>query len=289
VAEPQRLSKTYSGARNARILAAMLCWLVALALTAKAQEPTYSAESLIATFEKGSRISLKGTEVFVRDVVAETRLSRVIFKTSQSDQVICELGPPAMAAQHDKQAAVGSELRVKGRVRGRGLLGNVTLDDCDVAPIDVAPIDESTAVPYTVPQELAIAEPDVISETEETQPPASVPDRPPSISKQFATPPDAPRRTLVPGPVEQAPSVPAPDDHSEISSRPSSDSQRPVPYGFYALLVLSGAIGSLILSKLLIPAMRVSRPPVHENTPEGRQAALQALLLKNEKNGKFRV
>src|SRR4029453_11984590 len=160
VAEPRRLSKTYSGARNARIFAAVLCWLVALALTAQAQEPTYSAKSLLATFEKGSHISLKGTEVFVRDVVAETRLSRVIFKTPQSDQVICELGPPAMAAQHGKQAAVGSELRVKGR----GLLGNVTLDDCDVAPIDVAPIDvapidESTAVPSTVPQELAIAEP----------------------------------------------------------------------------------------------------------------------------------
>ena len=107
--------------------AAVLCWLAGLALRANAQESIYSAESLIATFEKGSSITLKGTEIVFRDVVAEARISKVIFKSSQSDRVICELVPPA---RHDKQAAVGSVLKVKGRVRGRGLLGNVTLDDC---------------------------------------------------------------------------------------------------------------------------------------------------------------
>lgn len=276
MAEAQKLSKTYrQGAKTARILAAVLCWLVGFALTAKAQESTYSADSLIATFESGSHISLKGTEIFFRDVVAETRTSKVIFKSSQSDRVICELGA---SAQHDKQATVGSELRIKGRVRGRGLLGNVTLDDCTIAPID-----ESTVTLSTVPQEPASAEPDVIPETGETLQPASVPDRPRSPAKQFATPPSAPRATLVPGPVEQAPGIPTASDHPENSIKPGSDSQRHVPYGFYALLVLSGALASLVLSKLLTPAVRVSTPPVRENATEARQAALRALLLKAEK------
>jgi hypothetical protein len=39
----------------------------------------------------------------------------------------------------------------------------------------------------------------------------------------------------------------------------------------------------LFLSKLITPATPVSRPAAPENTVEGRQAALQALLLKAEK------
>jgi len=276
VAEPQKLSKTYrQGAKGARVSAAVLCWLLGIALTAEAQEPTYSADSLTATFEKGSHISLKGTEIFVRDVVAEARISKVIFKNSQGDKVICELGT---SAQHDRQAVAGTELRVKGRVRGRGLLGNMTLDACTIAPID-----ESTATPSTVPQDPASADIDVISETGETLPPTSLPNLPPSIAKQFATPPSAPRATLVPDLLEKAPSVPAASNHPENSIKPASLSKGRVPYGFYALLVLSGAVASSILSRLLAPVMRGSRAPVHGNAPKVRQAALQALLLKSER------
>jgi hypothetical protein len=277
VAEAQRLSKTYrQGAKRASTLAAVLCCLFGLALSAKAQEPTYSADSLTATFEKGSQISVKGTEIFLRDVVAEIRNSRVIFKNSQSDRVICDLSP---STQHGTPLAVGSELRVKGRVRGRGLLGNVTLDDCNVASID-----ESAVTPYIEPQEVASIEPDEILDTEETLPAAPpVSDRPRSIPKQLATPPGAPRAAFVPGPVEQAPRVTDASDYSDSSIKPSSDSQGQIPYGFYAFLVLSGAVSSLILSKLLTPALRVSRPRLRDNTPELRQAALQSLLLKAEK------
>jgi hypothetical protein len=248
--------------------------MMGLAVSAKAQESTYSADSLMATFEKGSQISVKGTEIFLRDVVAETRNSRVIFKNSQSDRVICELAP---SVQHDTPLAVGSELRVKGRVRGRGILGNVTLDDCDLAPLD-----ESSAIPQTIPQELASAEPDLTLETEEAPLAPPEPDRPRSIAKQLAAPPSPPREVFVPGPVEQAPRATT-ADRPESSIKSSSDAQHQVPYGFYALLVLGGAVSSLILSKLLTPAMRVSRPPLVENTPEMRQAALQTLLLKAEK------
>jgi hypothetical protein len=274
VAETQGLSKTYrQRAKRPKILAGVLCWMMGLALSAKAQESTYSADALTATFEKGSQISVKGTEIFLRDVVAETRNSRVIFKNSQSDRVICDLPP---SVPHDTPFAVGNELRVKGRVRGRGLLGNVTLDDCDIAPLE-----ESMAIPETVPQEFVSTEPDVILETEEA-PPTPELDRPRSIAKQVAAPPSVPREVSVPGPVEHAPRATI-ADRPESPIKPSSDVPRQVPYGFYALLILSGAVSSLILSKLLAPAMRVPKPPVGENTPEMRQAALQTLLLKAEK------
>ena len=81
MAERQMLSKTYPlGAKGAKSAAAVVCLLVGLALTAKAQEPTYSADSLTATFEKGSHVSLKGTEIFLRDVVVELRIGKVLFK-----------------------------------------------------------------------------------------------------------------------------------------------------------------------------------------------------------------
>jgi len=156
VAEAQRLSKTYRQGKGAGIPAAALCWLLGLALTARAQESVYSANSLISTFEGGSR-AVKGTEIVFRDVVAETRFSKVVFKSSQSDRVICDLIP---AAQHGNQAVVGSVLKVKGRVRGRGLLGNVTLDDCSILPAE-EPV-AATAAPETVPQEPASTEPEVI-------------------------------------------------------------------------------------------------------------------------------
>jgi hypothetical protein len=275
VAERQMLSKTYpQGAKGAKLTAAVVCLLVGLALTAKAQEPTYSADSLTATFEKGSHLSLKRTEIFVRDVVAETKLSKVIFKNSQGGRVICELG--SSAAQLDKQPVVGTELRVQGKVRGRGFLGNMTLDDCKIAPIE-----ESTATPYTAPPEAVSAEPDEIPKTEETPLPASVPDRPQSVAKQSATPPGARRATFA-DQAEYGPNVPPAIDHPENPIR-SAPSESRAPWGFYSLLVLSGAVASSILSKLLAPIIRGSRPSVRENTPEERKAALQALLLKNER------
>jgi hypothetical protein len=51
----------------------------------------------------------------------------------------------------------------------------------------------------------------------------------------------------------------------------------------YVLIFLGGAGASLILSKLITPATRVSKPAAPESTPQVRQAALQALLLKAEK------
>ena len=66
----------------------------------------------------------------------------------------------------------------------------------------------------------------------------------------------------------------------------SPDSWRDVSYRFYALLVVSGALGYAILAKLLVfvvRGIRYSRSSTSVNTAQVRQAALEALLLKASK------
>jgi len=152
----------------------------------------------------------------------------------------------------------------------------MTLDDCKIAPSD-----EST-VTQAVPQELASNEPNVLTDTSETPSLAFVPDPSPSAAPQVAPSPRARRATLAPDAGQPPPTVVAPTDRQN-SMAPAGLSKGQVPYGFYALLVLSGAVASSIFSRLLSPAIRVPRPPVHENTPEERKAALHALLLKSQR------
>src|SRR5215510_8456331 len=111
----------------------MLAFLVFLGSshTAVAQEAIYSADSLIATFQKGSKISLKGTEIRFAGIIVEIKKTQVTFRSSENDRVICELVTPMVNGS--KEHGVGSQLTVVGRVRGRGILGNVTLDQCSLA------------------------------------------------------------------------------------------------------------------------------------------------------------
>src|SRR5262245_7824438 len=102
-----------------------LAVLVSFSLTALAQDSPYSADSLIATFGNDFQSPLKGTEIRLSDVVVEVRKSSVTFRTSRRDKVICELVSPI--ANLNQAPPVGSPLIVAGKVRGRGLLGNVTL------------------------------------------------------------------------------------------------------------------------------------------------------------------
>ncbi len=247
-----------------------LCCLLGLGLPAAAQESTYSADSLMAAFDQGSRISLKGTQIVFRDIVVESRNSRVTFKSSQSSRVICEL---VSLPQHDRMPTVGAPLKVIGKVRGRGLLGNVTLDDCIVASVD-----EPTASPEPIPQELAAVPPQTVSE-ETPPPPVSVADVTQDSAKPVATTPKVRPAKPVAAAVKQEPLFPTGPDH-EDKTKPGSESQGNVRYSFYALLVLIGAVGSSVLRKALSFALHFSRQSTNENTPEVRKAALQALLLK---------
>lgn len=262
-----------------KLLIASLFGLLGLTVAATAQETTYSADSLMAAFDKASpKTSLKGTDIVLRDVVVDSRDSKITFRSSQSNRVICELNPAAMT--RNKQPAVGTRLTVTGTVRGRGLLGNVTLDNCGFAPAS----QETAVAAEVIPQpeaQVAIAPGDVLLEpgtADAIGEPAGEP------AKSAAAPRTAKSVRSATGTLQKD-AVPAPraEQPGSIPKNPG-DSHRRV-YLFYALLVLSGAIGSSILSRLMgsVRSVEFSRPSLPENRQQIRQAALQALLEKASK------
>src|SRR5438128_5846596 len=117
--------------KTARLGGELFFCIIMFALPARAQESTYSADSLMAIFDKSPRAPLRGAEIALRGVVTDNRDSKLIFKSSGSNKVICELAAPA--AHQSNPPSVGSEVTVTGKVRGRGLLGNLTLDNCSLA------------------------------------------------------------------------------------------------------------------------------------------------------------
>src|SRR5262249_37703317 len=94
--------------------------------------------------------ALKGTEITFTGAIAEIKASKVIFKSSANDSVICELAAPL---QKNQERSVGSSLTVVGRVRGRGILGNVTLDQCRfAAPVAVLMEPVTVEPPLELPE-----------------------------------------------------------------------------------------------------------------------------------------
>ena len=266
--------------KTGRILDALLFCTMSLTLPAAAQESTYSADSLMAAFEKGSKVSPKGTEIVFRDVVVERKNSKVIFKSSHSHKVICELVPSN--ENHNKPPSVGRELTVTGRVRGRGLLGNVTLDYCSVALVA-----DSTVSADPVPQEAASGPPDTVPAEDVT--PASLPEHIQEPAKKPATTRSIQPAKPSPGKVKQEAVVTSEAGRQDQTTTTNSESRRDAPYRFYVLLLLSGALVYGILAKLLGSALRRlrhSKASSGDNITEVRQAALELLLLKASKKKK---
>src|SRR5262245_19490359 len=144
--------------RLSRLIACLVC-ILGCGATATAQDKTFSADSLLATFQKGSPISIKGAEIKFVGVIAELKKSRVVFKSSGDDKIICELVTPLGASKD--VPVVGGSLTVVGRVRGRGMLGNVTLDPCVRTLAEPEPTPAPTpppVVPEPVPEKTETAE-----------------------------------------------------------------------------------------------------------------------------------
>jgi hypothetical protein len=275
------------------VLASSLFCIAGFRLAATAQVQTYSADSLMATFEKGSRHSLKGAEITFNDVVIERRSSKVFFKASNGDRVICDLA--SLTGNNTPHVSIGSLITVTGKVKGRGVLGNVTLDDCNVPPVAasgaaVAPdaiLHEQTSIPVDV---VAV----VSEEPALVAPPVGRPQEPPKEVVPTGNVQQEPPRTAAitdkPVPLEgvEHPSVQIGHDHNvPRSTQEVADfTKRDIPYALYVLLFLSGAAATSVLSNILIPAFRKMqfwKPASPANTPETRQAALEALLLKSAK------
>jgi hypothetical protein len=242
-------------------------------VAATAQDNTYSADSLMAAFDKGA--SLKGTDVTIHDVVMDNKNSRVTFRSSDLSRVICELDPAT--ANHIKQPAVGSNVTVSGKVRGRGLLGNVTIDNCSLVTHE-----EKTVVPAEpAAQPITVAPPEIVSETPS---PALSPVEPPveqPVEPALAA--VAPSKAKAVSSAVKKKDAVAPPKLAQMDIPPKENpTSRPaVPYGFYALLVLGGAVASSILSRLAaaVRSTQFSRPAL-QNTAQIRQAALEQLLRK---------
>jgi hypothetical protein len=287
--------------RSKTILAAFLLLLARFAVTAAAQDSPYSADSLMATFERGSKVSLKGTEISFRDVVTEYRDSKVIFKSTISGRVICDIVPTSRNLE--TKVVIGSPFQVTGKVRGRGLLGNVTLDNCNVAAVNkVATIPELPVFPEATLLPAA-APPEVINVS-----PASAPgNAAPAQSVQLPTVLRKPAKDFVPRPAPAKAATYIPEtvsaqpvvktetvgddsfftaalQHKEPPERVAPP-KRNTPYLLYALLVLGGALAALILSRLVSskgqPGSQIPASP--ENSTQTRQAALEELLLKSAK------
>jgi hypothetical protein len=181
----------------------------------------------------------------------------------------------------------------------------VTLDNCSLAPV----ADKPAANPQ---QEIQITQQDIpiaanrplLEEVIKTVPQIDAPrdyaplpnpklPRPVTrTAKEQATPPP-PAAPSSPSPAPPAPSLsplsslpPDPVEQQGQTVKKNSDSSSQVPYKLYVLLVLGGAVGYFILSKLLSLTVRAMRSPAYPTTVitnDDRKAALEALLLKSSK------
>jgi hypothetical protein len=153
----------------------ILMILLGFALSTQAQDQSYSADSLMATFKKGSSVSVKGSEITFSGVVVEVKKSSVVFRSSDNNKVICE------SVSSIDGASVGQPLTVTGKVRGRGLLGNVTLDGC--GPVSKTLVAEKAPAPV-IHNEIALPTAPVVAPVQlpTIAPTASV--APPVATKQ---------------------------------------------------------------------------------------------------------
>jgi hypothetical protein len=278
--------------KSASIFLISFFWLVGLGLPATAQELTYSADSLMATFDNGSKPSLKGTEITFRDVpdVIEIKNSKVIFRSSGNGKVICELGPST--EKRHVQLGIGGPLTVIGKVRGRGLLGNVTLDECHLALIE-----GTTASPDVISQEPAasasLGDPpqESTAATRFVEPPQELPTAAPigesqPPTKELVKSKNAQATTPVRGRVRKNRLPPeGPAQPNEVTKEVSDSTKPYVLYSFYAVAVIFVSLVLFAIAKLLSPVLGtvLRRPSNYPNTPEMRQAALEALLSGTKK------
>ena len=273
--------------------------LTGFSLTAAAQQSTYTANSLMEAFKKGSRVSLKGTEIKFTDVVVESKKSRVLFKSSGNDKVICELTSPTN--NDNVKPFVGSPLTVVGKVRGRGLLGNVTLDDCSL-PLSDATAGSSKAIsvesaanealPEQFEEQTEIPIENPIENPLEAKYPDTITKRAGPVSTKSRSPKGAVR-----APEHVASVIPAESLSAQEMEQPSMTMEQPsiivkalnsvkaaLPVGFDFRVALLVAFTLLVFVKLLSAFVkRLRTSPNRPTTQEMRRAAIEALLLGKKK------
>ena len=267
--------------RRVKNVFVVVVYLILFSEVELAQDTTYSTDSLMAAFNKGSHASLKGSEIAVTGVVAEIKKSRVVFKSLGNDKVICELASSIAIEEHP----VGSSLTVMGKVRGRGMLGNVTLDQCNLAPSNIA-----STQPASIE---APIEPSVepITEVEETTAgvadavPAK-PNLPPGSAQSPKTPMTgaATKTAAANEPAESNPRIETSERPDKIVQENSNSFKRGSRSIFrLTVVVLLSIAAFLSLVKLGAVIAAGLRPPAFPTTDAMRRAALESLLSKDKK------
>lgn len=109
--------------------------IVALTETVSGQgdaRTIYSPDSLtrLYTTNKSAAKALAGTTITVSGTAFRASAKTLVFKTYTNDKLTCS----TLNTFVEPQQLIGTIVTVRGRLRGRGLLGNITMDDCDVMP-----------------------------------------------------------------------------------------------------------------------------------------------------------
>ena len=293
--DPGLKSQSLNRMRITFLLCAVFC-LTRFSFAAAAQQSMYSADSLMEALKKGSSLSVKGTEITFTDVVVESRKSSVLFKSSGNHKVTCELASPIRNA--NSKLLVGSPLTVVGKVRGRGILGNVTLDDCTPA-LSVATADSNSS-------EVAPVEPVATQAApEQSQEQPEIPIENPSETADTVTvTPDAGRvstknrSTKVAVPVSNTGAVVIPSEslssetteQSNVTAEPGP-AKVALPFASYIRVAAFAGLALLVLVKLL-PAFLPKRVMSPLNKPislEMRRAAIEALLSGKKRTWRDRL
>lgn len=245
--------------------------------------------------KKGSNISVKGTEITFTDVVVESRKSSVLFRSSGNHKVTCELASAVRNA--NTKLLVGTPLTVVGKVRGRGILGNVTLDDCSPA-LSVATADSNSSNAAPV-EPVAIP---VAPEQPEEQPENPIENSPETGVTDTITPDARPvfaknrapkLAVLAPKPgADVIASAPVSSEPTELSNVGEADSAKAaLPVAFYVRVAVFSGFALLVFVKLL-PAFVGKRVRTPLNRPvslEMRRAAIEKLLSGRKKTWRDRL
>jgi hypothetical protein len=257
----------------------------------------YSANSLMAAFDSFSNTSPKGTSIALTDVVVESKKTRIVFKSSKNGKVICELASPL-----SDNIASGTSLTVVGKVRGRGMLGNVTLDDCSLKTSEAVAETPPVVLPETLPVRVEVAAaplaqpvvPPIAPPVVAKAAPAVVPVGIPAVVPRKHVPEKETR------PVEMARAVDEVPDHDEglmpknlqLPLHPvepqfeltdeTLSSHRTTSNVFYALGGFLVGMLVLVFVKRIATSQEDDEPE-KPNTPEVRRVALEELLSRRKK------
>ena len=178
-----------------KILFATFVFLLAQMVTAQDGGTAFTPDSLLRLYESDKKAAkrLSGATITLTGRPDAASPKRLVFRAYTRDKLTCSFA----ISDIDTAKFIGKVVAITGRVRGRGFMGNVTLDDCTVT----SALDVSGDEPLTISSDTT----SVISTNSQADP-ASV------ASQELPDPPSAP---------------PAPSDSSAVSltlsEAPSAD------------------------------------------------------------------